>query len=120
MIGFTEEAIAYLCEYDYPGNVRELENLIERALILSTGPQIEVGEWLPNPFVNSFERGCSKLEQVERDMILERLQAHKGNLSLGRQGSRDQPDHFVATNERVPDRAAGYDGQYWGFGVKMQ
>ncbi|MBT7955233.1 MAG: sigma 54-interacting transcriptional regulator, partial [Rhodospirillaceae bacterium] len=32
--GFTEQAVDALYEYDYPGNVRELENLIERAVIL--------------------------------------------------------------------------------------
>jgi len=32
--GFTEKAVDALYEYDYPGNIRELENLIERAVIL--------------------------------------------------------------------------------------
>ncbi|MCC7166825.1 MAG: sigma 54-interacting transcriptional regulator [Rhodospirillales bacterium] len=35
--GFTETAIQALYDYDYPGNIRELENLIERAVILSDG-----------------------------------------------------------------------------------
>jgi DNA-binding NtrC family response regulator len=29
--------------YDYPGNVRELENLIERSLVMSPGPALEIG-----------------------------------------------------------------------------
>ncbi|MGH8583618.1 MAG: sigma-54 interaction domain-containing protein [Gammaproteobacteria bacterium] len=37
------EAMQALCAYDYPGNVRELENLIERALCMSTGPALEIG-----------------------------------------------------------------------------
>ena len=34
MLGVTPEAMAALIEYDFPGNVRELENILERALIL--------------------------------------------------------------------------------------
>ncbi|MGH7806042.1 MAG: helix-turn-helix domain-containing protein, partial [Candidatus Binatia bacterium] len=33
--GFTERAVAALLDYDYPGNIRELENMIESAVILS-------------------------------------------------------------------------------------
>ncbi len=38
--GFTKEALDVLMHYSYPGNVRELENLIERAIILEKGPLI--------------------------------------------------------------------------------
>jgi two-component system response regulator PilR (NtrC family) len=37
----TPEAMELLCNYHYPGNVRELENLIERAVILATGPRVD-------------------------------------------------------------------------------
>ena len=74
-IGFSPQAMEWLCEYDYPGNVRELENLIERALILSAGPRIEVGEWLPLPRISASGRELSKLEQLERNPILKRIEA---------------------------------------------
>jgi len=38
----SEGALALLCEYDFPGNVRELKNLVERLVILT--PQVEVSE----------------------------------------------------------------------------
>jgi len=38
--GITPGAMAALAAYDYPGNVRELRNIIERAIILATGPEI--------------------------------------------------------------------------------
>src|SRR6185436_4728606 len=36
-LSFAREAERILASYDYPGNVRELKNLVERAVILSTG-----------------------------------------------------------------------------------
>jgi formate hydrogenlyase transcriptional activator len=36
------ETMTALCEYDWPGNIRELQNLIERAVILSPGPVLRV------------------------------------------------------------------------------
>lgn len=38
--GFTSEAIEVLKNYSFPGNVRELENIIERAVILEKGPYV--------------------------------------------------------------------------------
>ena len=40
MEGFTPEAMELLLQYDYPGNVRELENILERCITLEPGPLI--------------------------------------------------------------------------------
>ncbi len=42
--GITPAALSALASYDYPGNVRELRNIIERAVILSDGPEIDAGD----------------------------------------------------------------------------
>jgi two-component system response regulator PilR (NtrC family) len=49
--GISDEALATLKSYDYPGNVRELENIIERTVALESGATI-LPESLP-PFVNT-------------------------------------------------------------------
>lgn len=42
--GITEEALMGLIKYDYPGNVRELEGILERAVALSNGMFIDIGD----------------------------------------------------------------------------
>jgi two-component system response regulator PilR (NtrC family) len=44
ILGLTPEATRVVQEYDYPGNVRELENIIEHAVTLASGPRIEVAD----------------------------------------------------------------------------
>ena len=45
--GITPKAMARLCKHDFPGNVRELENIIERAVALCTSSEIDL-EALPD------------------------------------------------------------------------
>jgi DNA-binding NtrC family response regulator len=40
--GFTDRALAFLAAYDWPGNVREMRNLVERALILGEGEYLDI------------------------------------------------------------------------------
>lgn len=44
LAGFSAEARDVLESYEWPGNVRELENTLERAVLLSSGPMIELGD----------------------------------------------------------------------------
>jgi PAS domain S-box-containing protein len=79
------EVIDALMEYDWPGNIRELENLIERALILTAGGTIEYGEWIPMSKVSSDRKAVKeemkKLEEIEKEHILRILEQIKWKVS---------------------------------------
>jgi two-component system response regulator PilR (NtrC family) len=54
--GISQEAMALLQAYDWPGNIRELENVIERAVALETTPTV-LPERLPAHIVNRVPKG---------------------------------------------------------------
>ena len=81
--GVSDEVMAALMEHDYPGNVRELENIIEQAFVLSRGGLIELNHLPPElrP-VETDNRGASKpmsLDSMEKFLIAEALRRYKGN-----------------------------------------
>ena len=68
-----EETMAALCRYSWPGNIRELQNLIERAVIMTPGNvlQIQVSDLQESNRILSTMAGT--LEDVERQRILQAL-----------------------------------------------
>jgi DNA-binding NtrC family response regulator len=79
----SPEAMQLLCRYPWPGNIRELQNVIERATILSTGDVIRPQD-LPDPFrAPSRDRGPNgsllPLRKVEDQYIEQVLGAVGGN-----------------------------------------
>jgi len=65
-----ERMLAALQRYPWPGNIRELEHVIERAVILSEGPELEPIDWLSPASGTVSENGKAlTLEEVERQHI---------------------------------------------------
>jgi DNA-binding NtrC family response regulator len=91
------EAMERLKNYDYPGNVRELRNIIKRALVVATGGRVELVDLpkeIQNPETRSFapeirvpiSEGLSLFEvspqaviQIERQLILEAILKSQGH-----------------------------------------
>ncbi len=65
--------ISALENYHWPGNIRELENIIERGVILSHGPQLKIGNWFHSEPKTGEEKRQRTLTEVERAHILEVL-----------------------------------------------
>jgi transcriptional regulator with PAS, ATPase and Fis domain len=79
----SPEGLSLLGEYEFPGNVRELANILERAVIISTGSRIEIGD-LPESIratvsVQRRRVQPQSLAEVEAGYVEEILAASKGN-----------------------------------------
>jgi two-component system NtrC family response regulator len=84
----SKEARDLLLRYTYPGNVRELENIIERSLVISRGDIIatrdlpfQVREGIDEVGIEPEVQASSltaTLSQLERDLILKALEKHGG------------------------------------------
>jgi len=87
--GIHPQALMLLARYSWPGNIRELENSIERAVILCLGEQITPKELPPQMLPDDFEtfttpldaQGGQSLKDVEREAIRITLKQTDGNRS---------------------------------------
>lgn len=69
-----ERMVTALQRYQWPGNIRELEHVIERAVILSEGPELEPIDWLSSSNGKGGSAKMMTLEEIEREHILDLLE----------------------------------------------
>ena len=95
--GFTQAAIDRLADFEWPGNVRQLQNEIQRAVLLCEGTEIDavdlsIAASKPIEHPEETDTDYTLLESVERNVIVQTLKAAAGNkleaakrLGIGRQ-----------------------------------
>lgn len=92
--GISPEAREMLQSYSWPGNIRELENMLERILVFSNGPVLRA-DWLPNELIKTSEEENGQIEdsinekkdfhrfpyRFERKHLVETLYTNDGNIT---------------------------------------
>ncbi len=106
--GFSKKALRKICEYHWPGNVRQLRNTIHAACVIAQGDHIEVDD-LPE-----FEKAPMRkipawmismtLEEIERRMILEHLDRTHGSKTLA-------ADVLGITTRTIANKLRNYQDQ---------
>jgi two-component system NtrC family response regulator len=80
----SPEALERLLSYAWPGNIREIRNVLERAMILAKGQEAILVEHLPGEFRARYGQGDRRhtpqtLDDLERQHIERTLRHHSGN-----------------------------------------
>jgi two-component system response regulator AtoC len=107
IVGFSEDAMSLLSAYSYPGNVRELENIVERAVMLTHGNIIATDALgvlctdidLKHPALPIVSDDFAKsreylLTAFEKQFILQQLKQHQGNVSAAAKASNMSRQNF--------------------------
>ena len=88
---FSEKALTALLTYQWPGNIRELNHMIERSVVLSTGEEICLAQLALTPLENNSQNSQHNiddysddlertLDDIDSEVIQRRLQRHGGNM----------------------------------------
>lgn len=84
-IGFDDAALQKLLQYHYPGNVRELQYTIERAIIMSDGEVLRPQDLIFSPIESAVttvsEPDNLNLSSIEKNTILRVIEKHNGNIT---------------------------------------
>ncbi len=81
--GFTPQAAHHIKTYPWPGNIRELENRVKRAVIMAEGPKLTHGDLeFKSPYEKYEGRGLKEArEALEKNLIQSALSKSKGNMT---------------------------------------
>ncbi len=84
--GIDNQALEMLKKYNWSGNVRELANSIERAMVVAQNDKLKFNDFLLNPDkgIQEFQSDLS-LDSVEKTHILNVLESNRWNISASAQ-----------------------------------
>mgnify|MGYP001267437014 CR=1 FL=1 len=85
---FSADAMQFLSRLPYPGNIRELKNLVERTILVGGKPTLDASDFDAQYIRHNDQKAAEStsfigmtLDEIERQTILQALERHKGNLS---------------------------------------
>ncbi len=122
--GFSDDAMNLLQRYAYPGNVRELENLVERAVMLAKG-EIILPEVLQEMFLTASTKPASfpilssvfsksrdhVLGMFEKQFLIEQLKKYHGNVTAAARSSKMTRQNFQRLMKKHNLRAQTFRGE---------
>ena len=82
----SPKALTKLEDYHFPGNVRELQYIMERAVIMADGERLEPGDLIFSPIESGIkstteEESETKLSTIEKHTILKVIEKNDGNIT---------------------------------------
>jgi PAS domain S-box-containing protein len=115
--GISQEVMTLLLEYDYPGNIRELENIIEHAYVLCRGGLIEVQHLPLNLRTKAMsgprpgKKGLS-MKSIEAYYIAEAIRRNKGNRIAAAKELDINPSTLFRKIKTLKIKLMDEDGRY--------
>lgn len=89
-ISLTKEAISWLRNFDFPGNIRQLKNLVERTVLISPNEKLTAEDFIKNlsPMSSTSpdtadlpQVGSITLDEMEKEMILKAMAHHNNRIT---------------------------------------
>jgi psp operon transcriptional activator len=111
--GFSRKAQQTLLEYDWPGNIRELKNVVERAVYRNNNPHVPVHEIILDPFASQF-RPTQRIK-APSSVVAANAQAPVATTASTQPNSIEQPLTTAPVPQENTTTTDSHQAQQWEF-----